>query len=177
MKARSLTGSIAKSALTLILFGIAFSCQKGVSGSKTAQVDVSTASTNAATPPFNIEAILTGDNGGYGLVKFRQDPDTARIINLDTWVKNLLPNHKYMLQRAVDPIATGQCLSTAWLTLGEGLTPKAIVTDDKGTGTAALWRDITAIPRGTQFNIHFQVIDSLTSGVALTSDCYQYTVR
>ena len=127
--------------------------------------------------PFNLEAILTAENGGSGLVKFRQNSDTARIINLDTWVRDLLPNHAYMLQRAVDPVATWQCLSTAWLTLGLGLQPKALITDNKGRGTAPLWRDITAIPRGTQFNIHFQVIDSVTSAVVLTSDCYQYTVR
>jgi hypothetical protein len=177
MKAKPTTIVVIKLAMFIVFFSVSFSCKKDISKEANSQSTISNASTSAEVPPFNLEAILTGENGGFGTVKFRQDNDTARIINLDTWVRDLLPNHAYMLQRAVDPIATGQCLSTAWLTLGLGLQPKAIITDDKGSGTAALWRDITAIPRGTQFNIHFQVIDSLSSVVVLTSDCYQYTVR
>ena len=171
------TKFVTNTALIIVLFSASVGCQKDISKDVNSQSAISNVSTNAEVPPFNFEAILTGASGGFGKVKFRQDNDTARIISLDTWVRNLLPNHAYMLQRAVDPIATGQCLSTAWLTLGLGLQPKAIITDDKGSGTAALWRDITAIPRGTQFNIHFQVIDSVSSAVVLTSDCYQYTVR
>ena len=177
MKAKPATILISKLAMLIIFFSVSFSCKKDISKDANSQSTISNASINAEIPPFNLEAILTGENGGYGRVKFRQDIDTARIINLDTWVRDLLPNHAYLLQRAVDPIATGQCLSTAWLTLGEGLQPKAIITNDKGSGSASLWRDITAIPRGTQFNIHFQVIDSVSSAVVLTSDCYQYTVR
>ena len=177
MKAIRSTAVITMPAVLIIILAVSFSCQKGISGTANSQSNIADASTNAETPPFNLEAILTGSNGAFGHVKFRQDNDTARIINLDTWVRDLLPNHSYMLQRAVDPIATGQCLSAVWLTLGEGLVPKALHTDDRGNGSAALWRDITAIPRGTQFNIHFQIIDSVTSEVALSSDCYQYTVR
>ena len=40
-----------------------------------------------------------------------------------------------------------------------------------------LWRDVTAIPSGTEFDIHFQIIDAETLTVVLTSGCYQYTVR
>src|SRR5215218_2249149 len=56
---------------------------------------------NAAQPPFNLEAILRGD--GFGLVKFRQKTDSSRnIIDLDVWVRDLLADRTdYRLQRAV----------------------------------------------------------------------------
>ncbi|TML49195.1 MAG: hypothetical protein E6G21_11000 [Actinobacteria bacterium] len=56
------------------------------------------------TPPFNLQVILhdvAGDNG-FGHVKFRQPNDDARVIYLDTWVRDLPPNHAYLLQRQVD---------------------------------------------------------------------------
>lgn len=112
-----------------------------------------------------------------GFLKFRQDKDTARIITLDTWVFDLQPNHSYSLRRAVDPIATSSCVSTSWLTLGKGLVPQTIDTDAKGNGEADLFRDITAIARGAQFRIHFQIVDAATGEIVLNSDCYQYTVR
>jgi hypothetical protein len=135
-------------------------------------------------PYYNLDATLLPATGkeaigknGAGLIKFRQDPDTARIITLDTWLFHLQPNHSYLLQRAVDPIANGSCSSTVWLTLGKGLVPQSIVTDDKGNGHEELFRNITAIARGTQFWIHFQILDEATLMPVLTSDCYQYTVR
>ncbi len=120
----------------------------------------------------------TGKDAGAGFIKFRQNPDTARVITLDTWVTKLKPNHSYLLQRAVNPIAdpTG-CSSTAWLTLGEGLVPKSIVTNAHGDGSAKLWRDITGIARGTAFHIHFQIVDEATLAPVLTSECFDYTVR
>ena len=166
--------------LFFITIAISFlaGCQKNINDKKPISNEVnSTIVTNSTSPPFNLEVILTGEGNGFGLVKFRQDNDTARIIALDTWVRDLEPNHSYLLQRAVDPIINGNCLSTAWLTLGKGLQPQALLTDATGTGREELWRDVTAIPRGTSFYIHFQVIDAVSSAVVLTSDCYQYTVR
>src|SRR5215467_285400 len=84
------------------------------------------------TPNFNLEAVLRGD--GFGLIKFRQPNDGSFIINLDVWVRGLQPNTSYLLQRAVDTIVDDNCTSTAWLTLGKGLQPQSIVTDDTGTG-------------------------------------------
>ena len=127
---------------------------------------------------LNVSLRSVGKNTGTGFIKFLQDPDTARIITLDTWVVDLLPNHSYLLQRAVNPISdvTG-CSSTAWLTLGEGLQPKSILTNSHGDGSANLWRDITAIARGSAFHIHFQIVDAGTLEPVLTSDCFDYTVR
>ena len=133
-------------------------------------------------PLYDLDISLHGETKGpgkaIGFIKFRQNPDTARVITLDTWVANLLPNHSYLLQRAVNPIAdvTG-CSSTAWLTLGEGLQSKSIETNAEGNGSANLWRDITAIARGTAFHIHFQILDATTLAPVLTSDCFDYTVR
>lgn len=145
--------------------------------------DVSDCGVNTA-PFYNLDVTLLpgttktdfGDHAA-GFLKFRQDPDTARIITLNTWVFNLQANHSYSLQRAVDPISSTDCTSTTWLTLGKGLVPQTIDTDAKGNGHADLFRDLTAVARGTQFRIHFQIIDATTLETVLTSDCTQFTVR
>jgi len=109
-------------------------------------------------------------------VKFRQPNDDARIVYLDVWVRDLAPNAAYQLQRAVDVNLDGVCTSTAWLTLGKGLVPQAITTDESGTGREALFRDLSTLAVGSTFDIHFRVVDAATSAVVLTSDCYQYVV-
>jgi hypothetical protein len=161
-----------------------FSCskdsfQRQTTGAKN-QANASTnASTNAATPPFNLEVILRGEGTSIGHVKFRQDVADDKIVRLDTWVHHLEPNHEYLLQRAVDAInvVDGDCASTTWLTLGSGLTPQSIITDGNGTANVALWRSVAAVPTGSAFDIHFQVVDATTMAVVLTSDCYEYVVR
>ena len=133
----------------------------------------------AATPPFNLEVILRGEGTSTGHVKFRQDVTDDKIVRLDTWVHHLEPNHEYLLQRAVDAVnvVDGNCTSNTWLTLGSGLTPLSIITDENGTATVALWRSVAVVPTGSAFDIHFQVIDATTLAVVLTSDCYKYVVR
>ena len=73
-------------------------------------------------------------------------------------------------------IVDGECTSTAWLTLGKGLLPQSITTDAEGTGRAALFRSVAAFPVGSEFDIHFRVINEETSEVVLTSECYQFTI-
>jgi hypothetical protein len=133
----------------------------------------------AGVPSFNLNVTLHGKGKQFGYLKFRQDEDAAKIITLDVWVLNLKKNHEYLLQRAVDPAneVDGNCTSTTWLTLGKGLTPQSILTNYKGRGKANLWRDITAIPSGTAFDIHFRVVDATTMAVILDSHCYEYVVR
>jgi hypothetical protein len=128
------------------------------------------------TPGFNLEVILRGTNQGFGHVKFRQPNDDALIITLDTWVRDLAPNTSYQLQRAVDVTLDGVCSSSAWLTLGKGAVPQAIVTDDAGTGRESLFRSVAAFPVGSTFDIHFRVIETGSGAVALTSECYQFTI-
>ena len=53
--------------------------------------------------------------------------------------------------------------------------PRTIDTDDRGQGRAELSRCLTA-PSGTQFDIHFRVIDALTREPVLASGCYLFTV-
>jgi hypothetical protein len=125
-------------------------------------------------PSFNLEVVLTG--AGFGLVRFRQPNDGEKVIYLDTWVRDLTPNTDYVLQRAVDTNLDGDCTSASWLTLGDGLTPLSITTDERGTGRAALWRDVSAIATGGHFDIHFRVLHATTSAVVLTSACYEYVV-
>ncbi len=142
------------------------------------------------TPPFNLEVILRDAAGGtgFGHVTFRQPNDDARVIYLDTWVRDLLPSHAYLLQRQVDLIADDDCADTSlssWLTLGEGpaLPPTPITTDDRGTGRAALFRDLdppgplTGPPVGTPFDIHFRVVDAANPlAPVLQSGCYVFRV-
>jgi hypothetical protein len=133
-----------------------------------------------ATPNFNLEVILRpvagGPESGFGLVKFRQPKDADKIVYLDVWVRDLAPNHGYDLQRAVDSNVDDICTGTNWLTLGPGPVPGAITTDERGTGRADLLRDLAALPLGTEFDIHFRVIDAVTSAVVLESGCYQFVV-
>ena len=158
------------SKITAILLLISyFGCTKSIPGDDNSQ-------------PYNFDATLLPidvkmNSGAVGFLKFRQDPDTARIITLDTYISNLLPNHDYILQRAVNPIIDADCTSVAWLTLGLGLTPQTIHTDSHGNGHEKLFRDITSIARGTTFRIHFQIVDVASIVAVLASDCEQYTVR
>ena len=125
------------------------------------------------TPNFNLEVILRGD--GFGHVKFRQPNDDAFIVDLDVWVRDLLPNTSYLLQRAVDTIVDDDCTSTDWLTLGKGLQQQSITTDATGTGRERLFRILPPLP-GLEFDIHFRVIEEATREVVLTSKCYQFTI-
>lgn len=169
---------------TILLFAslsvFNFACQKENSNQQQEEELSSTfRNANAEAPPFNLEVILRGEGNRFGHVKFRQNNDPEKIINLDTWVRDLEPNHQYLLQRAVDPanVVDGNCTSTSWLTLGKGLTPQSILTNDNGTGSVELWRNVSMLPSGTAFDIHFRVVDATTMAVVLTSDCYQYVVR
>lgn len=129
------------------------------------------------TPHFNLEAVLRptaiGPDNGFGLIKFRQPNDANTTIYLDVWVRDLLPNHTYIVQRAVDTTVDDNCTGSNWTmpTLG------TITTDDGGTGRAALTRPLPASLLGVEFDIHFRIAETATatSGV-LESACYQFTV-
>jgi len=97
-------------------------------------------------------------------------------VNLDVWVRDLAPSTSYQLQRATDANVNDDCTGTNWLTLGRGTTPVSIVTNDRGTGRAELFRDLGATPVGTTFDIHFRVVRAGTTAVVLDSGCYQFTV-
>ena len=142
---------------------------------------VGAAVAQADSPPkVNLEVILRpvagAPDGGFGLVKFRQPKDGDKIVNLDVWVRDLAANGSYNLQRATDTNVNDECTGTKWLTLGQGLVPEAITTDEMGTGRADLFRNLSAIPLGTEFDMQFRVIDAVTSAVVLESACYQFTI-
>jgi hypothetical protein len=128
----------------------------------------------------NFVALLRPVSGGpahaSGVVLFRQPHDAEKIVFLDVWTLGLAANHSYSLQRATDPTVDDDCQGTNWLTLGRGLDPQAIVTNERGFGRAHLFRDLAAFPDGTRFDIQFRVIDSVTQEVVLVSSCHQYTV-
>lgn len=170
----SKAGRFALFSLVLLL---AQGCQKDSTPKDELRANSQEASAQRAEPSFNLEVILRGAGKAFGHVTFRQDNDAARVVALDVWVRDLAPNHSYLLQRAVDTNLDGNCTGTAWLTLGKGLTPATIDTDSRGTGRAALFRDLSAIAPGTAFDIHFRIVDAANMAVVLTSGCYRYVTR
>ena len=118
-----------------------------------------------------------GPGHGFGLVVFRQPEDADKVVFLDVGVLNLAPNHSYLLQRATDSTVDDVCTGTNWLTLGRGPAPQAITTNALGFGVAHLFRDLASVPTGTRLDIHFRVIDAVSSAVVLTSTCHQFTVN
>jgi len=167
-------------ALPAIAIACVWSCTSNpdlVAPRQSAGPIISASSWGPETPPFNNEIILrdvTG-NGGFGHVKFRQPNDADRIVYLDTWVRDLQPNTGYQLQRATDANVNDDCTGTNWLTLGMGAVPQSITTDSRGTGQAALFRNLAAFAVGSTFDIHFRVIDA-GGAVVLESSCYQFVV-
>jgi hypothetical protein len=131
-------------------------------------------------PERNFAALLRPVSGGpthaFGVVLFRQPHDAEKVVFLDVWTLGLAPNHSYSLQRATDTTVDDTCTGTNWLTLGRGLEPQAIETNERGFGRADLFRDLAAFPDGMRFDIQFRVIDSVTQDVVLVSACHQYTV-
>ena len=184
MQPKSATAILLSAFLTLVIFLFVPGCQKNNSPLEESPSMIPNKNAlkeakapTPANPHFNLEVILRGEVNSFGLVKFRQANDAAKIVTLDVWVRDLEPNHQYLLQRAVDTNLDGSCTSSSWLTLGKGLQPQAITTDENGTGREELWRDLSALASGATFDIHFQVVDAATMAVVLTSICYEYTVR
>jgi hypothetical protein len=166
------------SALLLITFLCVISCKKEVSRTSNNDLAIQTEA-NSQQSLYDLHVTLRGEGNAMGQLKFRQDPNPEKIVDLDIKIYHLIPNHEYQLQRAVDPanVVDGNCTSTTWLTLGKGLTAQSVLTDDEGKGSEDLWRDVSAVPSGSLFDIHFRVIDAQTQEVVLTSDCYKYEVR
>jgi len=165
MKRELLKGAPALLAMFILL---------SLSSSAAAQAPESGPPWGPETPNFNLEVILRGE--GFGLVKFRQPNDDARIVHLDVWLRGLAANTSYLLQRAVDTNVDDNCTSTTWLTLGKGLLPQSITMDENGTGREELFRNLGALSPGSEFDIHFRLIEEATSTVVLTSKCYQFTI-
>ena len=116
---------------------------------------------------FHTENLKDQSNKGFGLLKFRQDPDTARIITLDTYIFNLLPNHSYLLQRAANPYSRSYLHQCVMADFGQGIIAQDIATDSKGDGHETLFRDVTGIARGSDFHIDFQIVDAVTHGTCV----------
>ena len=131
-------------------------------------------------PERNFLALLRPVSGqpahAFGAVLFRQPHDAQKLVFLDAWTLGLAPNHSYFLQRATDTNVDDTCTGTNWLTLGRGLEPQAIETNDLGFGRAHLFRDLATAADGMRFDIQFRVIDSDTEDVVLVSSCHQFTV-
>ena len=70
---------------------------------------------NPPNPNFNLEVILRGEGKSFGHVKFRQDNDADKVIDLGVWVRDLEPNHRlppaegsgWLLLMAAVPVRLG----------------------------------------------------------------------
>lgn len=174
----SITGSALIAALA------ATACQETPTSPKALSVITSVATDRSTgdTPNYNLEVILrpVGSGDGFGHVKFRERKnDEPLIVYLDVWVRDLEPNTEYLLQRAVDSNLNGSCTGTVWLTLGKGLVPQSITTDENGTGREALFRQFAPAAVGMTFDIYFRVVrkGEIPPVAVLQSECYQFTVR
>lgn len=197
MQTKFIRTASVKMFLTLFLLSVLFSCKKDTAALRDPQLnEQNSVGSNSkhhdendededddndhngcpTTPRFDLNVLLKGSGHSFGFIVFRQNPDPAQIVTLDTWVFGLEPNHTYELQRAVDAMDCN-CTSTAWLTLGNGTAPLVIKTDSRGFGKAQFSRNLSAFPPGTTFDIHFQVRDAVSQNVVLTSHCHQFTIR
>ena len=90
----------------------------------------------------NFVALLRAVPGGpahaFGVALFRQPHDAEKVVFLDVWTLGLAPNHNYSLQRATDSIVDDDCQGTNWLTLGRGLEPQAIETNEGRVGRSGV---------------------------------------
>ena len=184
-------------ALVLSLAALTTACQESSTAPQLLSANSSIAADRSTgdTPNYNLEVLLrpcsadvTGclvGGDGFGHVKFRQaGNDDVQRIDLGVWVRDLTPNTEYFLQRAVDTNLNGSCTGTSWLTLGLGpaLPPQSITTDDKGTGSADLFR-IIPNPAGSTFDIYFRIVQAGANHtpdptrIVLTSECYQFSVK
>ena len=160
--------------LGLMLIACASENSAPTSAAASSSTPWASASWGPETPNFNLEVILRGS--GFGLIKFRQPNDATAIAFLDTRVRGLAPSTEYLLQRAVDPLVDDDCTSTAWLTLGRGTEPQSITTDETGKGQQEFFRNLAAFPPGSEFDIHFRIINAVTQAVVLESECYQFRI-
>src|SRR5258708_10080147 len=96
MKAKFTRATMVKIVLIVALFSTIFACRKDVSkpgnspaGSlKTADNNLISPAENP-TPAYNLNVFLnslTENSPGSGFINFHQNPDTSRIITLDTRV-------------------------------------------------------------------------------------------
>jgi hypothetical protein len=92
-------------------------------------------------------------------------------------VRDLAPATEYLLQRAVDSTIDSSCTSEAWLTLGDGLTPKSMLTDDRGRAREAFYRDLPPALVGLVSDIHFRIVTAGSGEEVLRSGCYRYVVQ
>jgi hypothetical protein len=107
-----------------------------------------------------------------GFIKLRQPADTELIVFLNAFFRRLTPNNVYLLQVAADTVVNGTCEGEDWTTVGPG-----ILTNERGKGRTSVSQDLSAVPVGTVFDLHFQLVDSVTSYVVLESKCRRFTTR
>src|SRR5215510_9287674 len=90
--------SIPKRAFVLVILITALSCKKESTDVQSLDQDNSTLKSNngaggtdGATSQYDLEVVLQGEGNNNGHIHFRQDPDPAKIITLDTKIHHLLP--------------------------------------------------------------------------------------
>src|SRR5262245_28305740 len=88
-------------ALLLITFISIISCKKDVSHTSNSDLALQTEA-NSQQSLYDLHVTLRGEGNTLGQLKFRQDPNPEKIVDLNIKIYHLIPNHEYQLQRAVD---------------------------------------------------------------------------
>jgi hypothetical protein len=132
------------------------------------------------SPNLNQPVVLHGS--GWGRVVFRQPEDGEAKVFYITWLRDLKPATRYLLQQALDSVADGVCTAgtgdpSEWLTIGTGGKPFTITTDDRGSFHAPLYRTLPRRLVGTTFDAHLRIIEEATGAVVQSSGCFQFQVN
>src|SRR5260221_11737411 len=108
MKTKLTTAIMSKMRGIVTLISLIFSFKKDVTHNGYSMPAINNALNDASSKPaVYLNVTLNGPEKNSkmsGTIKFRQEPDTAKIITLDTKVYYLMPNHAFVFQRAVNPI-------------------------------------------------------------------------
>lgn len=172
---RRLSGLVSAGALCCT----AISCAEPT-GLHTASGSPTNALSESLSPNRSQQIMLHGS--GWGRAQFRQPEDgTARIIFV-TWLRDLRPFTTYLLQQALDPVVDGVCTGgttdpAEWVTVGAGTKPFTIMTDERGSFHAPLYRDLPRRLVGTAFDIHLRIVEKATGAVVQESDCFHFEVN
>ena len=119
---------------------------------------------------------------GWGRIVFRQPEDGEAKIFFVTWLRELKPRTRYLLQQAIDPVTDGVCTGGAtnpaeWVTIGTGTKPFTITTGERGGFHAPLYRPLPRRLVGTTFDSHLRLIEEASGAVVQKSGCFQFQVN
>jgi hypothetical protein len=112
---------------------------------------------------------ISGQGTGHVLVSPTAEDKPQFAVEIETNVRDMLPNSTFTVQRRVDLNPDGVCTGTTWLTNGP------ITTSEGGAGAQHFFVERGApFVSGVSFDVQFRVTGN---GTELRSDCLTVTVK